>query len=264
MSFEAIISYERRDAIHTSRWKLDGVSTTSDGNTAGGWLWMNAARSGDTLTVDLYKDDACGSGDKVASGTADISGVDDAAVKLALSEANSSGISGELYVEGFAADAEAVPVLVSLCADAHLANEYRNLASLPNYDETAGMAAYCAAATEKVLLLASQVFREQLGGCGAGEHRHLPGAARRVPDYRRISQPKQLRAAAVHCALGMIFWSGHEMGDQETMYSDLGRRHERRYDEAVSNWNLAINSDPDADDGADTTRGATAVDVERT
>ena len=113
-------------------------------------------------------------------------------------------------------------------------------------------------------LLVSQLFREQLGGFGASEHRNIASADRCLPDLRRIAQPRQLRAAAVHCALGMIFWSGHEMGDQETMYSDLGRRHEKLYDQAVGNWNLAINRDPDTDGEADLSRSAAAVDVERT
>lgn len=262
MSFENLIVYEDRDELHTSRWKLDGISTKSDGKTDSGWLWMNATKAGNDLTVDLYKDVACDAGDKVATGVSDISAIATAAVKITLAEANSSGMSGELYAEEYTADVAAVPVLVSLCVDADLVVEYRRLASLPNYDATNGMAEECARATDKVLLLVSQMFKEQLGGYGAGEHRNLTSADRLYPDYRCISQPKQLREAAVHCALALIFWSGHELADH-TMYSELGQRHESKYDQAVGSWNLAFNTDPDTDDDADESGSGSIVRPER-
>jgi len=47
--FDYPIVYEDRDEIHTSRWVIQGVSTKAGGNTARGWLWMNAARVGNTV-----------------------------------------------------------------------------------------------------------------------------------------------------------------------------------------------------------------------
>ncbi|KKM25982.1 hypothetical protein LCGC14_1589520, partial [marine sediment metagenome] len=109
-----VISYEDRDDLHISRWLLEGVNTKPSGSTYRGWLFMQASKAGDTATVDLYKDPACASGDKVATGSADVSGVGSAPVKLTLSEANSSGLSGSLYFEGYSSDpSSAVAVLVA-------------------------------------------------------------------------------------------------------------------------------------------------------
>lgn len=264
MSFEMPIVYEDRAKVRTSRWKLDGVKTFAAGNTASGWLWMKTATVGNALTLGLYKTSAMALGDRVAynSAAADISGIESDPVKITLVQDNTSGMSGELYLEDWSEDVSGAPVLVTLCVDSDLAIEHRSLTALPNYDATYGMASFCAAATEKVLLMVSQMFADQVGGYGAPEHRNLPGAERWVPDYRRISEPKQLRAAAVHAALGLIFWACHEMAD-DTMYSTLGERHEKKYDEEVSRLNPAFNTDPDSDDDADGRDSASAVRIER-
>ena len=261
-----VICYEDRDVFHTSRWRLQGIVTTEDGaNTDRGWLWMNAADASDTVTVDLYKDVAAASGDKVATGTADISGIDDAAAQCALTASNTSGIAGAIWFEDYDADPSAVvPVLVSLCVDRDLEDEYRNLSDLPTevYDPTAGMARYCAAATRNVLLLVSQMYKEELGGYGAPETRHLLGAARTVPDYRAISTPDQLKPAAVHWALMLAFGACHERA-QETMYSTLRDYHDEKRKEAIGAWNLSLNSDPSSDDDADLSKGVRSVRLER-
>ena len=236
-----VISYEDRDEMHTSRWALKGLRTPFGGNTDRGWLWMTAARAGDTVTVALYKHAACGAADKVASGTADVADLDAAPAPCALAADNSSGLSGELYLQDYASDpAAAVPVLV------------HNLSDLPGdvYDATAGMARYCAAATRNVLLLASQMYPEELGGYGAPEHRHRDAAARERPDYRRIANPDQLKSAAVHWALLLAFGSCHERAG-ETMYSRLRDYHDEKRKEAVAAWRLAFNLDPDDDHDAD-------------
>jgi hypothetical protein len=113
-----------------------------------------------------------------------------------------------------------------------------------------------------VLLLVGQMFADELGGFGAPEHRQLAGATRLYPDYRRISEPKQLRQAAVHSALGLIFWACHEMAD-DTMYSSLGERHEKKFDEEVARLRPTFNIDPDTDADADDRKGASAVRMER-
>ena len=264
MSFDYCIAYEDRAACHTSRWLLDGVRTLAAGNTAGRWLWVTAAESDNVLTVNLYKDAGLDAADKVAQGTADLATLDEAPKMCELSEANSSGLSGQLYVEQFTADVESMPLLVTLCTDADLAEEYCNLADLPAsvYDATAGMARFCAVATRKVLLLVSQMFADQLGGFGAPEHRYHALASRSEPDFRRIAAPDQLTEAAVHWALMLAFGSCHERA-ADTMYSRLRDYHDAKRREAIAAWNLAFNTDPDTDDDADRAKSPGMIRVRR-
>lgn len=265
MSFDYCIAYEDRGEVHTSRWSLSGVNTTSSGNTDNGWLWMEATDSANTVTVELFKTAACASGDKVASGTADISDIADGAVQCEVTEQNSSGLSGSFYFESYTSDPTiAVPVLMALCIDADLAIEYINLDDLPSdvYDSTNGMADYCAAATQKVLLLASQQFAEELGGFGAPEHRYHTVATRDYPDYRRLAAPDQLKDAAVHWALMLAFGACHERA-QDTMYSQLRDYHNGMREQAIGAWNLSFNTDPDSDEDADTAKSGGMTRIER-
>jgi hypothetical protein len=251
MSFDYAFACEDRAVFHTSRWLLTGVSTRADGNITDGRLWMTAERSGDVVTVELYKDPHLSAGSKVAAGTADVSGIDLEPARCALAEANGSGLGGELYFESYAADdTDGVEVLVSLAMDADLAMEYAGLSGLPAWDAATGMAAFCAEATRRVLLLAAQLFRERLGGCGAPEHRYHRRASRAWPDYRRLANPDQLRPAAVHWALMLAFRRSHDMAE-ETMYSQRADHHDRKRSEAIESWNLAFDTDADgrADQG---------------
>lgn len=263
MSFEYCFAYEDRDAVHTSRWLLDGVNTKVGGNTGAGRLWMTAADSAGTVAVNLYKSLACESADLVASGSADISGIDSAAVRCALSAENSSGLSGEFYFESYACDPDgAVEVLVSLCDDGDLQDEHSALDDLPVYDSSTGLARYCALATRKVLLLVSQRYSEELGGCGAPEHRYHAGATRTTPDFRRLANPDQIKDASVHWALTLAFGACHERAD-ETMYSNLRDYHDAKRKEAIASWNLAFNLDPDDDSDADIQKSSRMVRVTR-
>ena len=151
---------------------------------------------------------------------------------------------------------------MSLCADGDLADEFANLAELPAYDESTGLARYCAVATRKVLLLASQMFAEELGGFGAPEHRCRTIASRDVPDFRRLANPDQLKDAAVHWALMLAFGACHERAE-ETMYSHWRDYHDAKRKEAVAAWNLAFNTDPDADEDADARKSSGMVRVTR-
>jgi hypothetical protein len=225
-----------------------------------GWLWMNAVRTDDTLAVDLYRDAACEAGDKVATGSADISTIAEGPVKVALSPANDSGMSGELFVESCLSDVGDAAVLVSLCVDADLAEHYHRIDAFPSdvYDPTSGMARHCAAATRKTLLLASQMYADQLGGFGGPEDRRLAAAAREVPDFRRIVAPDQLKEAAVHWALMLAAGSCHDRA-QETIFSRMRDYHDAKRKEAIAAWNLTFNMDPDVDDQADQSRSTAMV-----
>lgn len=260
-----IICYEDRDDLHTSRWLLEGVDTTADGNTHRGWLFLTASTTDETVTVDLYKDPDCGGSDKVATGSADISGIGESPVRVDLSEANSSGLSGRLVLEGYGVDPPApVAVLVSLCVDADLAELWHDIDTLPAdvYDPAGGMAAYCAAATRRVLLLASQMYAEELGGHGGPEHVHAAEAARAGPDWRRLVVPDQLTEAAACWALELAMGSCHNMA-AETMYSQLRDHFAQRRKEAVAAWNLTFNINPDTDADADTSKSPGAVRLSR-
>jgi len=263
MSFDYCFAYEDRGRIHTSRWVLNGVRTTATGNLKDGRLWMTAADTDGTVTVNLYKDPACAASDKVATGTADIGGIADVAARCTLTAANNSGLTGEFYFEAYQADpATEVEVLVVLAMDADLSLEYGDLSTLPAYDPTTGMAVYLAAATKKTLLLASQLFRDQMGGCGAPENRYRTAASRDCPDYRVLANPDQLQDACVHWALTLAFGRSHERAGQ-SMYSELRNYHDEKRREAIDSWNIAFNTDPDDNQDADETRHPSAVPVTR-
>ena len=263
--FDYVIAYEDRDEVHTSRWALQGLRTADGGNTDRGWLWMRCALAGNVVTVDLFKAAACASADKVATGTADISLIPAAAARCALSAANASGMTGELYLQDYLADpAAAVPLCATLCVDTDLQDEYRNLSDLPSgvYDATAGLARYGAAATRKTLLLAGQMYAEELGGFGAPEHRHAAGASRTAPDYRRLANPDQLKDAAVHWALMLAFGACHELA-RDTMYSALRDYHDQKRKEAIAAWRLTFNVNPDDDRDADRAKSAGSARITR-
>ena len=267
MSFDYAYAYEDRTCIHTSRWSLSGIDTRENGNTIKGRLWMLTERNGDVVDVELYKTPDCDSSDLVASGEADFTGLAAEAARCAFSPENDSGIWGEMWVESQRAGIDCgypVEVLVSLCTDVDLALEYCNLEDLPSgvYSAETGMARHCAAATEKTLLLAAQLFAGQLGGCGAPEHRYRTAVERDTPDYRRLVNPDQLKEAAVHWALAAAFGSCHELSGA-TVYSELRDHHDRKRREAVGRWNLAFNLDPDTDEDADARASSTMVRTTR-
>ena len=263
MSFEYGYAYEDRGQIHTSRWLLSGVSTKADGNLKDGRVWATFGKAGDTVTVDLYNDPDCGSGDKVATGTADVSDIEAAAAKCTLSEANGSGLTGQVYLEQYVEDpAGAVEVLVSLCGDVDLEDEHAGLSDLPVYDASVGMARYCAVSTQRVLLLASQMYAEELGGYGAPEHRYRASALRRRPDFRRLANPDQLKDTAVQWALTLALGACHERAE-DTMYSRLRDYHDAKRTSAIERWNLALNTDPDYDEDADTRKSSGMVRTTR-
>ena len=265
MSFDYAFAYEDRGYMHTSRWSLSGVDTRAGGTTTAGRLWMLTSLTGQTVSVELYKAPDCDAGDLVASGSADTSNIETAAAGCTLSEENASGLSGQFWFESYQADCGyPVEVLVTLCTDEDLAIEYCSLSELPAdlYSSTHGMARHCAAATEKVLLLVSGLYANQLGGFGAPEHKYHTAAGRTLPDYRRLANPDQLKTAAVHWALQTAFGSCHELG-ASTMYSALRDYHEQKRIESVESWGLTLNLDPDSDEDADASKSAAMVRTTR-
>jgi hypothetical protein len=265
MSFDYAFAYEDRGFMHTSRWSLSGVDTRSGGTTAGGRLWLLTSLNGDTVTAELYKTPDCDSGDLVASGSADISDIETSAAGCALSQENASGLTGQFWFESYLGDCGyPVELLASLCTDEDLSIEYCSLSDLPDdvYSATEGMSRYCGAAMEKVLLLVSGLYARQLGGFGAPEHKHHTAAGRALPDYRRLANPDQLKAAAVHWSLATAFGSCHELG-AVTMYSQLRDYHEFKRLEAIGGWNLTFNLNPDSDEDADTSKSGAMVRTSR-
>ena len=241
--WESIICYEDRGAgFRTSRWRLAGIRTKAGGeNTDAGVLWLQMSRAADTVTADLYKDDGLGSGDKVATGSADVSGVDGTAagaVELALSEANSSGLSGSSWIHDYLGDG-VCPLQVALCTDEDLDGLWDGIEDLPGYDATAGMAEYIRLAGEDVLAKVAAIFRRQVGGSGAPEAWFITDAGRARPDLRRIANPGQLRMACAYHALEIALGRSHQRGG-ETMYSSLRDYFHQQYDRAMGSLSLAF------------------------
>ncbi len=241
--WESIICYEDRSGgFHTSRWRLAGIRTKEGSeNTDGGVLWLEMSRAGDTVTADLYKDPARDASDKVATGSADVSGVAGtgaAAAELELSEANSSGMSGSFWIHQYHADG-VCPVQVALCVDEDLDALWDGIESLGGYDSTLGCAEFIRLAGEDLLAKVSAMFRDQLGGHGAAEAFFIADASRSYPDLRRIANPAQLRIACAHRALAIAVGRSHKMGG-DTMYSRLRDYHQAEYERAMASLVLAI------------------------
>jgi len=190
--WESIICYENRaEAFTTSRWRLAGLRTRSAGeNTDSGVLWLEIDRDGDTVTASLYKDAGRDAADKVAEGSADVSGTDGSAgsaVELALAAVNDSGLSGSFMLHQHLAD-DVCPVQVALCVDADLDTLWDGISALPGYDATAGCAEFIRLAGEDVLAKVAAMFRDRLGGQSA-QAWFLADANRDLPDLRRIANP---------------------------------------------------------------------------
>ncbi len=242
-AWESIISYENRgEGFHTSRWRLGGVATKEGAeNTDGGVLWLAMTRDGGTVTAELFKDAARAADAKVATGTADTSGLDgtaEAAVEVALTEANASGLSGAFFVHRFVADG-ACPVQVALCVDEDLDTLWDGIEALPGYDDTAGCAEFIRLACQDVLARTAAMFRDTLGGHASAAAWFIADAGRSLPDLRRIANPAQLRVAAAHRALEIALGRCHRSG-AETMYSRLRDYHHGEWERAMASLVLAV------------------------
>ena len=262
--WEGIISYEDRgDHLTTSRWRLSGISTKEGSeNTDSGVLWLKTARSGDTVTCDLYKDDGCASGNKVATGSADVSGCDNTgenAVEVTLAEANSSGITGSFWIHDYQEDSTC-PVQVALCVDEDLDALWDGIEALPGYDSTNGMAEFIRVAGEDVLGKVMAIFRDQLDSYGTQEAWFITDADRTYPDVRRVANPGQLRLACAHHSLEIALGRSHQMGS-ETMYSALRDHHAEEYRRAMDSLQLAFKTG--SGDDVDYGRSASAHRMDR-
>jgi hypothetical protein len=228
--------------MHTSRWRLSGVRTKEGAeNTDAGVLWLQTTRDANTVTADLYKSAARAIGDKVATGTASVAGLDGtaaAAVELTLAQANTSGLAGSFFLHAYYAD-DVCPVQVALCVDEDLDALWDGIESLAGYDATAGAAEFIRLAGEDVLAQVAATFRDRLGGYAAAEAWFIEDQARCLPDLRRIANPAQLCLAAAHRALEIAIGRGHNMA-AETMYSRLRDYHRAEYDRAMACLVLAF------------------------
>ena len=262
--WETVICYEDRGAgYHTSRWRLAGIRTKeASQNTDDGTLWLQMTRSGDTVTASLYKDDGLASGDKVSTGTADVSSIDgtgENATELTLSASNSSGISGSFWLHQWIAAAN-YAMQVALCVDEDLDALYGGTAILEGYDSTQGLAEFIRIAGEDVLAAVAKMYRDQIGGHGAAEAWFITDATRSCPDLRKIANPAQLRRACAHRALQIALGREHQRASN-TMFSELRDYHEQQYLDALGSVVLAIKSG--SGDNASTERAASTVRMSR-
>lgn len=262
-TFDHIIAYEDRDEIFTSRWSLSGVITKdgSENISTDGMAWFSTGVVGDTLTVAVYAD-AAGSG-SIATGTASVTAIALAATAVTLSEANSSGISGEVWIESYTSAVTLAPMKVSLVMDTDLSLEYARIeqAQMDSvYDSTNGFALYCAAATKETLNLASNLFKEQMGGYGAKELRYL-SADRLTPDWRAIVQPGQYLNVTKYWALWKIFYAVAEGLPESDIMMVKAEHFYSLYQDAMQALNPTFDTDSDGD--ADESASASVIHYER-
>lgn len=263
--WESIISYESRSGhVTTSRWRLSGVKTIEGSeNTDSGMLWLTTSKSGDDLTCELYKDDGLASGDKVCTATAvDVSGCDGTganSVQVTFAEAESSGLSGEMWVHAWASD-DYAPVLVALCTDEDMDGLWDDIENLPNYSATHGCAEFIRMAGDDVIGKVTKRYQDELGGFGAREAWWIADSDRAYPDLRRIANPAQLRSACAHRALAFALGSSHQRAE-ETMYSAERDYHNAEYAAAIQALVLTTKSG-DGDDASDSGR-ASVIQIQR-
>lgn len=263
--WEAIICFEDRSVVHTSRWRLSGVKTKEDAeNTDGGVLWLELSKSGDTVTANLYKDDGLAAENKVLTGTVDVSGVDGTganAAECALTDPGSGGLSGSFWIHDYQSDpAGGIPVQVALCVDEDADGLWDGIEDLPGYHATNGLAEHIRMASHDVLGKVMAIYQDQLGGYAAAEAWFITDAQRSFPDLRCIANPGQLRVACAYHALEMACGSAHQRAG-ETMYSENRDYFRGLYERAMSTLVMAFKSGS-GDDAADSASAQT-VRMER-
>ena len=258
--FESIISYEYRPGhVWTSRWRLAGVKTLEGSeNTDSGMLWLTTSKSGDDLTCKLYKDDGVASDNQVCTAEAvDVSGCDNTganAVQVTFAEANSSGLSGSMWIHGYTSDDYSAPVLVALCTDEDMDGLWDDIENLPNYSSTYGCAEFIRMAGDDIIGKLLARYQNELGGYGAQEGWFIIDADRAYPDLRRIANPAQLRMACAHRALAFALGSSHQRAEP-TMYSSERDYHNAEFASAMQSLVLTTKAG-DGDDASDEGRAS--------
>lgn len=266
MAFDSIIAYEDRALIRTSRWELDGIVTKDSGNTDRGWLWFSTVQTGDNIVMTLYKDRA-GTNDVAESDSVDVSDADTTPVMLTFSQANTSGISGIVWIEDFTEDVTLEPAIVSLCMDQDIEDIYArsdeaHMADV--FNSTTGFARFCSVATSHVVRLITSLYMQEIGGFGAVEAFNLTSPDRLNPDWRGVVAPLQLLDAAKYYACWYIFMAADESDGSDSMLAFKATTCKELFDEAVSKISLTINTNPDEDEDADLTRSASVTRPTRT
>ncbi|MFW6145735.1 MAG: hypothetical protein ACOC7R_00210 [Planctomycetota bacterium] len=236
--WEAVIPYDDRTVGHTSRWRLRGIVTRAGAtNTDGGVLWLKLTRDGDTATAELFKSQSLDAEACVASGTAEISGLDGTAAnaaEVALAPTNGSGLSGAFRLHRCDGDG-AWPVQVALCEDEDLDLLYDGIEHLSGYDATYGLAAVIRQAGDDCLRRIGRLFRDALDG---PEPAWFIDDRRLGVDLRRLRNPDQLRLACACRALELALGRDHAAAG-DTAYSTLRDHFARRYAEAIAAVDLA-------------------------
>ena len=263
--WESVIIYEDRAKFHTSRLRLLGVNTreaSGAANTDNGVMWLQITNSGDTATVNLYKDDGLDSSDKVATGTADVSSCDNTgenAAEVTLTEDNSSGMTGAIWIHEYTAT-DSCPVQVALCIDEDLDTLWDGIEELASFDATYGMAEFIRMAGDDVVGKVLKMFADQVGGHSAAEAWYITDAERTYPDLRCIANAGQLRLACACRALELALGREHQRAD-DTAYSTLRDKFGEEYERAMASLTLAFKSG--GGDNARVTDGMRSVRLSR-
>jgi hypothetical protein len=229
-------------------------------------MYFSSTKTGDDLKIRLFSSASTGVVPVIAEGTSDISGIDDGPVLIELAEVSSSGISGIVWVHSWVSDVERVPLLVSLVLDYDIDLIYSGSDEDHMdgaYSDTDGYARYCAMATTFILRLVSNLYKDQLGGFGNREAVQLTDPDRLEPDLRGLSSPNQLKDAAIFYACWMAFMAQSQSDGSDDMLVFKAEQCKEQYEDAKSAWNLAINTDPDEDEDADLSKGASSKQMTR-
>lgn len=192
-------------------WRLVGFSSL---NTEDGKLYPSSEASGDDVTITLYSDfDRSVS---VATGTGSVPG------RITISEANDSGISGSVYANTNAAQAQ-VELVVQLCTELDLRNAEENLDGLLLEDETDFSDVLRRTAVEFYTLAQAKVPPTVT----VGDDLHIMGGSSQIPgrdgqpdtigsylwtlnrehnwELTGLSNPEDFREWAIQEALGRIW-----------------------------------------------------------
>ncbi len=253
--YETVIAYEDRAKVFTHDWRFAGVKTTSSGNTDGGLLYFSLTKSSNTFTADVYEVEAKESGDKVATGSVESTSAPSEAspLSIALSESNSSGLTGALKIADYSADETAGYLQVLLAVDADAGKYFAGYDVLNAYDSSTGLAESHNLAMFEIIDKMSARFSHELGGYGKSPW--WQSGSKRYPDLRRILNPAQLRKAAAHYALYEALMASTY--DENSAYWNLMELHKREYQEAMSSIQIALDADTDGDGDKHTAIGVT-------
>lgn len=223
--------------------KLAGVVYLASGaNTDRGRLYASLTKSGVTVTLNLYKDDALAAGDLVTSGS--VTDADGATITL--TEDNTSGLTGSVILRDYVADDTDLILYAALADDQDLDEIEANLSNLYLNSET-----HFGNIHQRVLrdlhttltrrLPPRVTYRYQVQLINHPFRENLKGDF----EIARLQNVEAYRDWAVYKALSIIFRSQRAAFDGD-MFA-LGSAYEERADKLMAQIVPILDTDSDGD-----------------